>query len=140
MRILIIGISIAIMGIMVLPQTYSLFVGNHDFYNTPAPGNQIPCQKCHPDTYQEINNPSRGNEKHREVKCEGCHVTTAPTIEGLRQGPGGQFHAATIPSCLDCHGGSNKLPNRGTSNGLMKDANEACVACHTHISVRITWE
>jgi len=89
--------------------------------------------------------------------CDSCHITTAPGIEGITQGPGGQFHAAASPACLDCHsgrggGGRSALEivngteevhkafvNESVRSRFLKGANEACISCHTHIGVNITW-
>ncbi len=71
------------------------------------------------------------------------------------------FHAAAAPACLACHSGDpgdetngarnatliltgseevhKPFANGALSSPLLKDANEACVACHTHVAVNISW-
>lgn len=81
--------------------------------------------------------------------------------------PGANIHAAGLPYCLDCHSrnisninngpdartiltGSLEahipfatqaaLDNQTDGTALLKGANEACVACHTHVAVDINWQ
>ena len=150
-------------GIVALPQTIAMFAGQHNWYDTTVP-NQIPCEKCHADIFQEISQGGNTgvNYLHRTqgggtTGCDACHVTTAPSLENLTRGPGGQFHAAASPACLDCHsgtggGGRSALEivngteevhkafiNQSLIAKFLKGANEACISCHTHIGVNITW-
>lgn len=169
------------LGIVVLPETYSMFSGQHDFYDTTASGNQVPCEKCHSDITAELSQPGKVNLIHKVMNCDQCHVTAAPNSEGLYQGPGGQFHAAAAIACIDCHNSTllygtfdhsrivgsglgcldcHKPPIPGTfsaveiysqeeshrsfvegadNSKLLKGANEACISCHTHVRVNITW-
>ncbi len=155
-KFVLLGIGIAAVGLLALPQTLALFAGQHDFYDTMQANNGVPCQKCHSDVLQELNQPGNVNSVHKGQGCDGCHMTTAPQKEGLVQGPGGQFHAAAAPACLDCHsetgpGLSATLVLNGSeevhkpfvaqaANAMfLKGSNEACIACHTHVAVDITW-
>jgi hypothetical protein len=159
-------IAVMAIGIVVLPQTIAMFAGQHNWYDTVQAGNQVPCIKCHADIFQEISQgaSSSVNGLHRtqvgdNTGCDACHVTTAPvTQEGLMQGPGGQFHAAAAPACLDCHSGTGgggrsaieivngteevhkAFVNQSVIAKFLKGANEACISCHTHIGVNITWQ
>jgi hypothetical protein len=176
-------LAIVVLGVMVLPETYALFSGQHDFYDTTPIGNQVPCQKCHSDIYDELSQPGKVNLMHKTMGCDQCHVTAAPNSEGMYQGPGGQFHAAALVSCIDCHNRtllygtfdhlsiagsglgcldchknpqsfpgnfsaveiyspdeSHKNFAEGAGNSkLLKGENEACISCHTHVKVNITW-
>jgi hypothetical protein len=161
-RIVLLGIAFVAIGMFILPETVAMFVGQHDFYDTTTAGNGVNCLKCHADVRDELNRPSNVNLLHRfgfndARMCEDCHMTTAPQgKEGLKQGPGGQFHAAAAPACLDCHGGTGPglsaleiitgseevhkaFANESNKSKLLKGANEACISCHTHIGVNITW-
>ncbi len=155
-------IAVLAIGVLVLPQTIAMFAGQHNWYDTFQP-NAIPCEKCHADIFSEISSGTGGvNAAHRALSgntgCDACHVTTAPTIEGLTKGPGGQFHAAAAPACLDCHSGNGQgggagaaeilngteevhkaFANQSLISKFLKGANEACISCHTHIGVNITW-
>ena len=53
-RILIIAIMLAATGIVILPQTVSLFAGQHYWYNLSGYGNDVPCEKCHADVAEEM--------------------------------------------------------------------------------------
>lgn len=158
-------IAVFAIGIVILPQTIAMFAGQHNWYDTTQAGNQVLCAKCHTDIFNELSQgPSTSvNGLHRQqvgdnTGCDACHVTTAPvTQEGLVQGPGGQFHAAASPACLDCHsgnggGGKSALEivngteevhkafiNQSVIAKFLKSSNEACISCHTHIGVNITW-
>ncbi len=156
-KIILIGIAIAAIGLVALPQTLALFAGQHNFYDTIGLGAAaIPCEKCHADISSELNQPGSVNAVHKALGCAGCHVTVAPQKEGLKQGPGGQFHAAASPACLDCHGGTGPglsameiltgseevhkpFANQSNNSLLLKGANEACISCHTHVAVDINW-
>jgi nitrate/TMAO reductase-like tetraheme cytochrome c subunit len=158
------ALAVVAIGIVVLPQTIAMFAGQHDWYDTTLPGNQVLCAKCHADIFQELSQggTSSVNGLHRtqigdNTGCDSCHVTTAPALENLTQGPGGQFHAAASPACLDCHsgtggGGKSALEivngteevhkafiNQSVIAKFLKGSNEACISCHTHIGVNITW-
>lgn len=159
-RILLIGIGIAAIGLIALPQTLALFAGQHNFYDVISDGAAaVPCEKCHADIFTELNQPGSVNSVHLAQGCDGCHTTTAPQKEGLTQGGAitADFHAAAAPACLDCHSGSGPgVDGRSILTGpeevhkpfaqqandtakFLKGANEACIACHTHVAVKITW-
>jgi hypothetical protein len=161
-KILLALAAIAI-GIVALPQTIAMFAGQHNWYDTTLPGNQVPCEKCHADIFQELSQGSGTsvNGLHRSIDpsspCAACHVTTAMAIENITQGPGGQFHAAASPACLDCHSGTGgggrsaleitngteevhkAFVSQSVISKFLKGSNEACISCHTHVGVNITW-
>ena len=136
-----------------------MFAGQHNFYDNIGGGAAaIPCEKCHADVFSELSQRGSVNAVHMSQGCEGCHVTTAPTKEGLTQGGrlGSDFHAAALPLCLDCHGGSGPgndarsilfgpveahraFANQANNSELLRGNNEACIACHTHVAVDINW-
>jgi len=152
-KIILLLIAVAAIGIVVLPQTVALFAGQHSMYDTIGTGNQVPCEKCHADIASELTQPGSVNTIHKAQGCEGCHITTAPGKEGLTKGV--NFHASALPLCLDCHSGtgpgldarsitSNAEAHKNfydstNNNTLMKGSNEACIACHSHVQVNITW-
>lgn len=166
---LLLGIAVLAIGIVVLPQTIAMFSGQHNFYDTlTIGGSGVPCEKCHADILAELQQPGQVNLAHATISgtgtvrdgCESCHGTVAAGKEGLTQGPTGTFHAAIAPACLDCHGGGltsgpglnamqivngtdevhKKFVNVSEQQLFLKGANEACIACHTHIMVNITWQ
>jgi len=95
---------LVLLGITVwnIPNTTSIFQGQHTFYNGSAP-----CQKCHQDiqiTLDFNNTPTA----HRDLGCQGCHTRDGNTS-----------HSASIRSCSDCHKPLNH--NSNYTN---------CVLCH----------
>lgn len=169
-KMVLIGIAIAAIGLIALPQTLALFAGQHNWYDVSDPfssqatwltvttwNSGVPCQKCHADVYAELN----ASSPHRtSVGCESCHIV-ALAQNGTTVGGAAQIHAAGLPSCLDCHGGqavwlTAAAPNalgifnnteahkafatQARSSNLLIDANEACIACHTHVAVDINWQ
>ena len=93
----IIFLTIAIIGITIwnIPDTTSLFQGQHTFYNNIS----VPCQKCHQDI-QDILNMNNTPLNHTKFGCKGCHPRDGNTS-----------HAASITYCSKCH-----LPDMHTIN------------------------
>ncbi|RUM34410.1 MAG: hypothetical protein DSY33_02235 [Archaeoglobus sp.] len=199
--VLLVIVLIAV-GSLVMPQTVSLFAGQHWWYNISGTGNQVPCQKCHADIYEEMRlhiGPHTG-ETGYVFQCQLCHRTafTGFSYATVNQSsvtsvyPGKQAHAASTVRCLTCHGaygntahvsyylntlgvqacyachgnpsvtasnyviaggfGLTALPGdtgsmaaherfviEAKNNTTLRGANEACVACHTHVAVKIIW-
>jgi len=81
---------IILLGITIwnIPSTTSIFQGQHTFYNTT----QIPCEKCHQDIQDILNQPQKPYPKHNEIGCKNCHTSD-----------GNSSHAASIKQCNDCH-------------------------------------
>ncbi len=165
---ILLGIAIIAIGIFVLPQTYSLFAGQHNFYDTTQTGNQVPCLKCHADIQSELNQPGNVNEAHNIVDCEGCHITSisendnvhaSGTIECIScHNSRYVYQHTTSTQCTTCHGnypiiipemdaanikGNNESHKTfaigAEQSNLMRGMNEACIGCHTHTQVNITW-
>ena len=174
---LILGIIVFLAVVaIVLPPTVSLFLGQHNWYDIDAAGNQIPCQKCHADVYEELNN--SGSDYHKnwgtpgvadEDDCRGCHQANASITyasgDGTSATAGLQAHAASTIACMYCHGdqasgapvaggfGLSNLANdtgayaahkdfvdsAGLNSDILLDENEACIACHTHVAVKINF-
>lgn len=176
-RLILGAIVFLAVGVLVLPPTVSLFVGQHDWYDIDAQGNQIPCQKCHADVFQELNN----NPYHKiwgnssiadEDDCRGCHQANASIqyAKGEINQPGLQAHAASTIECMYCHdekqiagapvaGGfgltaytdvngsdtgayaahADFVTSAGTASDILLAENEACIACHTHVAVKINF-
>jgi len=122
-RLILIGICIAAVGLIALPQTLALFAGQHDFYEVSRdPDNLgVPCAKCHGDVKSELS----GSDVHSSVRCEDCHVL-ALTYKGAKVGGNKDIHAAAAPACLDCHDGS--LTSGQWHN--FTDDPSVCANCH----------
>jgi len=157
-KLILIGIAIAAIGLVALPQTLALFSGQHNWYDISPAGNQVPCQKCHADIAIEmsIGDGTTANGIHRSIGCESCHIKALTDQGSTIGGPiTNDIHAAASPACLDCHDGSGAGDARSILNGseevhkpfakqandslLLKGSNEACIACHTHVAVQINW-
>lgn len=146
-KLILIGIAIAAVGLLALPQTLAMFAGQHDWYNK----DELPCYKCHQAEYSEITK----SEEHTGKACLDCHQYSGWKDTGA--------HAAVAVECLVCHGsGTAELDDvdieinnaseahkpfylqslNETASGwqTLSGANEACVMCHTHAGVDITFE
>ena len=178
---ILLGLAVMVIGVIVLPQTISLFAGQHNFYDTISnPTTAVPCLKCHTDISDELQQPGTVNAIHNAMGCDQCHITAAPNSEGLRQRL--NFHAAATAACIDCHNATllygtfphspnntrlgcltchrnpRQIPGNfsalsifsstevhnifafsARNSSLLKDANEACISCHTHVKVNIVW-
>jgi len=84
---MLIVIALVGIGLWALPQTMSLFAGQHSFVNIDATGNQINCVKCHGDVQSELSgtavNAKTGTvTPHATFKCEYCHRIEAGAASG----------------------------------------------------------
>ncbi len=172
-KILLLSIAVIATGLFAMPTTLSLFAGQHTFDS----GDQVSCQKCHQDIYDEMANdlkPYGTSTAHTSAtlkKCEGCHRTGNVTFVTAGNGTYRNYynmqvnstgaHAAVTLECVACHDAvptnitnaseahgpfyNESITNStdstvGKNNGtLLKGANEACVGCHTHTNIKITW-
>ena len=123
-RLILIGLCIAAVGLIALPQTLALFAGQHTFYEVSRdPQNLgVPCAKCHGDVYSELS----GSDVHSSVRCEDCHVI-ALMYKGAKVGGNEDIHAAATPACLDCHDG--KL-GKDQWHSFTENFTSHCVDCH----------
>ena len=103
-KIVLLFITVLAVGTLVMPQTVSLFAGQHWWYNISGNGNQVPCQKCHADVYEELK-----YSYHKNLGCV-CHRANLSITYAEVQGgsitnytPGKQAHAATTVACMLCH-------------------------------------
>ncbi len=121
------------LGVFVLPSTVSLFEGQHIWYSKQNV--TLKCDKCHADIAAELFT----SKIHSNLKCIDCHQ-----VNKIPQGA----HAAGTVACTDCHSNViSELLNdthrpyfeAALNDDLMTGANEACVGCHTHAGVNITF-
>ena len=200
-KLLLLAATMAALGVLVLPSTVSMFAGQHYWYSLSGEGNDVPCEKCHADVFEELSksefhthweasgwNPNVTGEADR-YDCAACHRSnlsiTYANVSGSFKSytPGKEAHAASVVACMMCHqinasqatsapgyyaGGFNisewekkgiisspfnysSASNPGTfeahnafiamaiKNGTLQDSNEACIACHTYVAVKINW-
>ncbi len=216
------AIAVVAIGTFALPNTVSLFSGQHTWYDLSGQGNDVPCEKCHADIAEEMESgigPHMNETGHGRLECGDCHrvfpivhkntsfaTYTYASENGTGAQPGVEAHAASTVACMYCHSGNESgtfdttgctchlspegmfighegrykthedcdrchhtvashqhVPPAGgfnlttnetdtgemaahktfvmnaISNPDMEDANEACIACHTHIAVKINW-
>jgi cytochrome c551/c552 len=195
-------IAVVAIGIFALPSTLSLFAGQHVWYDLEGAGNDVPCEKCHAEIFDEYmlsvngvhktlaegegrsSNELGSNYSVRKA-CGACHrIATEGTFasgEGDGSTPGKEAHAAATIACMACHsvgnqstsnwwapyaGGFKEMNNlaqnesewqyadanhtgeiaahnafiiEALKDDTLQDANEACLACHTMIAVKINW-
>lgn len=114
------AIAVVAIGTFALPNTVSLFSGQHTWYDLSASVggtsgvNNVPCEKCHADVAGEMT--SSANGAHRDLTCAMCHRAPFTGYTYARghyfQGasgyqatrPGKEAHAASTVECMDCHG------------------------------------
>jgi hypothetical protein len=190
-------ITLVSVGMLILPNTVSLFAGQHYWYNISDDNNQVPCQKCHADVFEELNNSAfhmhwGTSDEADQYDCEACHrsnssITYAQVSGGTYASytPGKEAHAASVVACMLCHQNNSASATPGVSQAsyagyyaggfnitdmsktspydysnetyhghyeahnafvakalddtTLQDSNEACIACHTFVAVKITW-
>ncbi|HEC57529.1 MAG TPA: hypothetical protein ENI32_06585 [Candidatus Syntrophoarchaeum butanivorans] len=132
-RLILLAIGIIGVTFLVMPQTVSLFAGQHTWYNLSGEANDLPCEKCHGDVYEEMMSmeplskklagQSSSPHSYMDENCELCHRTcfnntfswssgkyekspgfTYASGSGTGSTPGVEAHAASIIECMDCHG------------------------------------
>ncbi len=132
---------IALAGIILwnTPDTVSLVVDSHAFYNGSAP-----CSKCHGDILAQLQDTGSVNAMHRnldgESGCRSCHSNPL-NISGFNATT--DYHSAYRPECIECHKNVSSINNSKEAHLLIVSEanrssqnlglNEACVMCHTTI-------
>ncbi len=74
------------------------------------------------------------------MDCYKCHLyKNGADIVTIRIPPAGGFGLTTNTSDTGEMAAHKTFVMEAISNLDMEDANEACIACHTHTSVKINW-
>ena len=162
-KVLLLSVAVIAIGLFAMPSTLSLFAGQHTFYN----GSEVDCTKCHADVFSELDSGSSSAHTAQVFKdCEGCHKTNTSALGGIPHNgtsnaseftgtnvtTDGEAHAAVTLECIACHSGVDEELN-GTNaahtvfyTDAMNDTtvdmtggNVACIGCHTHAVINITW-
>jgi hypothetical protein len=121
-KILLLTVAVAAVGLFAMPNSLSLFAGQHTFDK----GADVKCEKCHQDIYDEMNNNGLyGNSTAHTAPnlraCTGCHKTgdisgipVGKNSNGIGYNYSGTFsqnvgekgaHAAVTMECTGCHTG-----------------------------------
>lgn len=122
--LLIVVIGIAIWNI---PNTTSIFQGQHTYYNISAP-----CQKCHQDI-QNILDANNTITNHSVFGCINCHIRD-----------GNSSHAAAIIYCNTCHPidkhqithkdcNECHISHGGQKDGIIHGNGYQCQTCHDKV-------
>ncbi len=120
--------AVIAIGIFMLPQTLSMFAGQHSWYD-PKDDCGIPCEKCHWLESGELTGCAYGiHSPHRTAEmpfeCVECHNVSMDVNYYFETGDVGEHtpaHAATTVSCLACHG------------DLFSNSTHACTTCHADL-------
>ncbi|MDY6959177.1 MAG: cytochrome c3 family protein, partial [Halobacteriota archaeon] len=106
-KIVLLLVAVLAIGLFALPSTIAMFGGQHNWYGLGDDGNQVPCEKCHADIYDEMGNTG----PHSNMSCWYCHRTsnltgyTYASGDGTGSTPGQEAHAASTVECMECHAG-----------------------------------
>ncbi|MDY6866113.1 MAG: hypothetical protein SVY15_09125 [Halobacteriota archaeon] len=128
-KLMLMLVAVLAVGIFALPSTVAMFGGQHNWYDLEPSGNDVPCEKCHADVFDELYN---NVGPHDEMECWYCHRTsnltgyTYASGDGTTSVPGEEAHAASTVECMACH------------EGLAS----ACADCHFGITSKhpVEWE
>ena len=162
------------LSVLMVAKTPSLLKGQHMFVFIGTNSVDINCTSCHPQIAEEL----KRSQIHRDFSCEECHrikvtaygvAITYAEANATGWTSGEEAHAAYVPRCLDCHGGSGQYVDHlgqlkaapvakafnttpipdyvahksfvewANSSGIAVGENEACLACHTNFSLQITY-
>ncbi|MDW7727970.1 MAG: hypothetical protein SCH70_12840, partial [Candidatus Methanoperedens sp.] len=121
------------------PDTASLLVDSHAFYNGSAP-----CSKCHGDVLAQLEDSGSVNAMHLNLDwgggCRTCHSSANMSGGNASQ----DYHSAYSPYCIECHQNVSSISNNkevhslivsgANSSSLNPGLNEACILCHTTIT------
>ncbi len=163
-RTIILCIAVIAIGIFMLPQTLSMFAGQHSWYDPKD--DAIPCEKCHWLESGELTGCAYGlhsphRSADRDFECVECHNVSMDVSYYFETGAIGEHtpaHAATTVSCLACHGDlfSNGTFCAASCHGNIGAANEVnvmhilamkyemshdgneCLKCHKYYDDRVS--
>ena len=114
-RLAVMLIAVVAVGLIALPNTVSLFAGQHYWYAVNDTGNNVPCEKCHADVFEELNqsigatgfHDFNGNNIADKNDCAACHRNDASITyasdNGTKWVSGKEAHAASVVACMLCH-------------------------------------
>ncbi len=144
-KILLLSVAVIAVGLFAMPQTLSLFAGQHTFVT----GENVSCAKCHQDIVDEMT--SSGNTAHTDANmtnlCQECHATAGWGDSGInvtynqwRRYSSDTLvgtinvtaHAAVTVECLACHG--RQAANFNASKGISRVAAEIQGSSEAHRS------
>ncbi len=164
---LLLAVAVLAIGLYIMPSTLSLFSGQHTFINGSEVSCRK-CHEDIYSEFTSGASQSPQAPHSSIANCRVCHVTgsidggfagnsllTFETID-LNLKNDSKAHAAITVECVFCHDlvpaeitgvneshrvfyNSSKADSSTNGTNLLKGGNEACIGCHTHIWVNITW-
>lgn len=167
-KILLLSVAVISVGLFAMPTTLSLFAGQHTF-DKGADVKCEKCHQDIYGEIAGTGKYGVSTAHTALTACQGCHeignISQVPIGKnGTNQKYYGWFnrtnlsgaHAAVTMECAGCHYGVpanisrsneahapfyNASLAESSTNGtnMLTGANEACVGCHTHININITW-
>jgi len=104
-------------------------------YSTTAHDIFLPCSKCHGEVHGGVFYDSSDKETNECVMCHGNRDTNS--IYEIP--PAGGFGLTAEKNDTGELAAHKTFIEKSIEDTNMEDANEACIACHTHIPVKINW-
>ncbi|MGB2727405.1 MAG: hypothetical protein WBD09_02875, partial [Halobacteriota archaeon] len=102
----------------------------------PSPSSNC-WSSCHYNSEKNPNDrPAHEGAYTNDEDCRQCHVNANDVYYVP---PAGGFNLTTNSADTGSNAAHKTFVMDAISNELMEDANEACIACHTHVPVKINW-
>lgn len=167
-KILLLSVAVISVGLFAMPSTLSLFAGQHTF-DSGSQVSCAKCHQDIYNELSGAVARYGTSTAHKGTTlleaCGGCHKTGNISQVPLGKYANGTkyyawynrtnlsgAHAAVTMECVGCHSGVvAELTNSSeahmpyyynatdANSTIMTGANEACVGCHTHTTVKATW-
>jgi len=137
-KTLLLGVAILVIGLIVMPNTISMFKNQHTWQQTSS----IVCTSCHADIAAEIEGSSNYHHDasalgvaNTEAACKYCHQTQFGDDYGAHgnwtnETGKDKVHAAFSVECLDCHGGSATSDDPNALDVAIDFMNSTSVEAH----------
>jgi len=110
-------------------------MGYPDYSGTGHATACVPCTGCHQGVHGGVFYDSSDKETNECVMCHG----NRDTGELYEIPPAGGFGLTAEKNDTGELAAHKTFVMNAISNPDMEDANEACIACHTHVPVKINW-
>ena len=112
-----------------MPNTVSIFSGQHSWYDIDPDNSDIPCIKCHTDVKDEMDE----SGVHKVFNCVWCHrspFSNQTFASGGEPGfdPGENTHATVLLECMACHDAIGDVGRNHWNDPEYRSPN--CYDCH----------
>lgn len=166
---LLLAVAVLAIGLYIMPSTLSLFSGQHTFNNGSEVSCRKCHEDIYSELNSGASlSPQAPHSSLNYGKCQVCHTTGtiegkfAGSSNGILDitetnlSNDSKAHASITVECVFCHDlvateitgvneshrsfyNSSKADSSTNGTNLLKGGNEACIGCHTHIWVNVTW-